>query len=108
MLRSVNVETSYAQAGSSPAEGTKFQVCQQILRGMEANDTFMDSIMQEHKCVRKYYAACEDVRPISHNILVASYIALLQAAFLIHENLAKRRLAMNSLLNFVKACFYNV
>ncbi len=49
------------QSGSGTEEGTKDKVCLAILEGVEANETFMNSIVEEHRCMRDYYNACAEV-----------------------------------------------
>lgn len=42
-------------------EGTKDKVCAAIMEGVEANDAFMSSIVEEHRCIRHYYNTCAEV-----------------------------------------------
>lgn len=49
------------QSGSGALEGTKDKVCAAIMESVEANDAFMNSIVEEHRCMRQYYNTCADV-----------------------------------------------
>ena len=51
------------------------KVCAAIMEGVEANDAFMSSIVEEHRCIRHYYNTCAEV----------SFIALCLRKMLRHK-----------------------